>query len=59
MEAITACAQDMTESLKERDLTERRAFSEIVAMPGKAMILYKISVIQSTPKNQIYMGGGA
>ena len=47
VEAITAYAQDMTEFLKESELPERKAFmetfvKEVVVMPGKAVIRYKI-----------------
>ena len=45
LEAIAARAQDMTEFLKESELSERKAFAEtfvreIVVMPGKALIHY-------------------
>ena len=45
LEAIVARAQDMTEFLKESEMSERKAFAEtlvreIVVMPGKAVIHY-------------------
>ena len=47
MEAITARVQDIREFLKESELPGRRAFietfvSEIVVMPGKAVIRYNV-----------------
>ena len=47
MENIAAYAQDMSEFLKESELTERRAFietfvKEIVVMPGDALLRYTI-----------------
>ena len=47
LEAIVARAQDMGEFLKESALSERKAFaetfiSEIVVMPGKAVIRYNV-----------------
>ena len=50
MEAIVARGQDMTEFLKESEFSERKAFAEIftteiVVMPGKAMIHYSVPMI--------------
>ena len=47
LETITAYAQDMSEILKESELTERRAFietfvKEIVVIPGNALLRYTI-----------------
>ena len=47
VETIAAYAQDMSEFLKESELTERRAFietfvKEIVVMPGDALLRYTI-----------------
>ena len=47
METITTYAQDMSEFLKDSELTERRAFietfvKEIVVMPGKAVVRYTV-----------------
>ena len=47
VETIAAYAQDMSEFLKESELTERRAFietfvKEIVVMPGNALMRYTI-----------------
>ena len=47
VETIAAYAQDMSEFLKESELTERRAFietfvKEIVVMPGDALMRYTI-----------------
>ena len=47
LETIVARAQDMTEFLKESELSERKAFAEtfvreIVVMPGKAVVRYKV-----------------
>ncbi len=47
VETIAAYAQDMSEFLKESELTERRAFietfvNEIVVMPGDALMRYTI-----------------
>ena len=54
MEAITARAQDISEFLKKSELPERRAFieafvREIVVMPGKAVIHYKIPTPDDSP----------
>ena len=59
---IAAYAQDMSEFLKESELTERRAFietfvKEIVVMPGDALMRYTIPISQSTRKAQVLMGG--
>ena len=61
-ETIAAYAQDMSEFLKESELTERRAFietfvKEIVVMPGDALMRYTIPISQSTRKAQVLMGG--
>ena len=63
LETIVARAQDMTEFLKESELSERKAFAEtfvteIVVMPGKAVIRYTIPISQSTRKAQVLVGGG-
>ena len=55
MKTIAAYAQDMSEFLKESELTERRAFietfvKEIVVMPGDALLRYTIPISQSTRK---------
>ena len=47
VETITTYAQDMSEFLKDSELTERRAFietfvKEIVVMPGKAVVRYTV-----------------
>ena len=47
VETIAAYAQDMSEFLKESELTERRSFietfvKEIVIMPGKAVVRYTV-----------------
>ena len=47
MNTIAAYAQDMSEFLKESELTERRAFietfvKEIVVMPGDALLRYTV-----------------
>ena len=44
---MTAKAQDMTESLEKSELPERKAYvetfiREIVVMPGKAIVHYKV-----------------
>ena len=62
MKTITAYAQDMSRFLQKSELTERRAFietfvKEIELLPDNAVVRYRISVIQSTQKNQVYMGG--
>ena len=59
---IAAYAQDMSESLNESELIERRAFietfvKEIVVMPGDALMRYTIPISQSTRKAQVLMGG--
>ena len=59
---IAAYAQDMSEFLKESELTERRAFietfvKEIVVMPGDALLRYTIPISQSTPKTELFLGG--
>ena len=59
---IAAYAQDMSEFLKESELTERRAFietfvKEIVVMPGDALLRYTIPISQSTPKIAVLVGG--
>ena len=63
VETIAAYAQDMSEFLKESELTERRAFietfvKEIVVMPGDALLRYTIPISQSTRKAQVLVGGG-
>ena len=63
VETIAAYAQDMSEFLKESELTERRAFietfvKEIVVMPGDALLRYTIPISQSTPKIAVLVGGG-
>ena len=62
METIAAYAQDMSEFLKESELTERRAFietfvKEIVVMSGDALLRYTIPISQSTPKTQLLLDG--
>ena len=62
VETIAAYAQDMSEFLKESELTERRAFietfvKEIVVMPGDALLRYTIPISQSTPKTELLVGG--
>ena len=62
VETIAAYAQDMSEFLKESELTERRAFietfvKEIVVMPGDALLRYTIPISQSTPKTLLLLGG--
>ena len=51
---IAAYAQDMSEFLKESELTERRAFietfvKEIVVMPGDALLRYTIPMPDDSP----------
>ena len=63
VETIAAYAQDMSEFLKESELTERRAFietfvKEIVVMSGDALLRYTIPISQSTRKAQVLVGGG-
>ena len=60
METIAAYAQDMSEFLKESELTERRAFietfvKEIVVMPGDALLRYTIPM----PDDSRIPGGNA
>ena len=54
VETIAAYAQDMSEFLKESELTERRAFiesfvKEIVVMPDNALLRYTIPMPQDGP----------
>ena len=54
VETIAAYAQDMSEFLKESELTERRAFiesfvNEIVVMPGNALMRYSIPMPEDAP----------
>ncbi len=54
VEPIAACAQEMSEFLKESELTERRAFietfvKEIVVMPGDALVRYTIPMPDDSP----------
>ena len=54
VETITAYAQDMSEFLKESELTERRAFietfvKEIVVIPGNALLRYTIPMPDDSP----------
>ena len=60
VETIAAYAQDMSEFLKESELTERRAFietfvKEIVVMPGDALMRYTIPM----PDDSRIPGGNA
>ena len=53
VETITAYAQDMSEFLKDSELTERRAFietfaKEIAVMPGKAVVRYTVPMTDDT-----------
>ncbi len=53
VETITAYAEDMSEFLKESDLTERRAFietfvKEIVVVPGNALMRYTIPMLEDS-----------
>ena len=62
VEPIAAYAQDMSDFLKESELTGRRAFietfvKEIVVIPGDALVRYTIPISQSTRKAQVLMGG--
>ena len=62
METIAAYAQNMSEFLKESELTERRAFietfvKEIVVMSADALLRYTIPISQSTPKTQLLLDG--
>ena len=63
VEPIAAYAQDMSDFLKESELTGRRAFietfvKEIVVIPGDALVCYTIPISQSTRKAQVLVGGG-
>ena len=54
MNTIAAYAQDMSEFLKESELTERRAFietfvKEIVVTPGNALLRYTIPMPDDSP----------
>ena len=54
VETIEAYAQDMSEFLRESELTERRAFietfiKEIVIMPGKAVVRYTVPMPDDSP----------
>ncbi len=54
MNTIAAYAQDMSEFLKESELTERSAFietfvKEIVVMPGDALMRYTIPMPDDSP----------
>ncbi len=54
VETIAAYAQDMSEFLKDSELTERRAFietfvKEIVVMPGKAVVRYTVPMPDDSP----------
>ena len=54
METITAYAGDMSEFLRDSELTERRAFietfvKEIVIMPGKAVVRYTVPMPDDCP----------
>ena len=54
VETIAAYAQDMSEFLKDSDLTQRRAFietfvKEIVVMPSKAVVRYAIPMPDDSP----------
>ena len=54
VETITTYAQDMSEFLKDSELTERRAFietfvKEIVVMPGKAVVRYTVPMPDDSP----------
>ena len=50
VETIAAYAQDMSEFMKESELTERRAFvKEIVVMPGDALLRYTIPMPDDSP----------
>ena len=53
-DTIAASAHDMSEFLKESEMTERRAFietfvKEIVVMPGKALVRYTIPMPDHSP----------
>ena len=57
---IAAYAQDMSEFLKDSELTERRAFietfvKEIVVMLSDALLRYTIPISQSTTKTEVLM----
>ena len=54
VETIAAYAQDMSEFLRDSELTERRAFietfvKEIVVMPGKAVVRYTVPMPDDSP----------
>ena len=54
VETIAAYAQDMSEFLKDSELTQRRAFietfvKEIVVMPGKAVVRYTVPMPDDSP----------
>ena len=54
VETINTYAQDMSEFLKDSELTERRAFietfvKEIVVMPGKAVVRYTVPMPDDSP----------
>ena len=54
VETITTHAQDMSEFLKDSELTERRAFietfvKEIAVMPGKAVVRYTVPMPDDSP----------
>ena len=54
VETITAYAEDLSEYLKESELTERRAFiesfvKEIVVQPGNALVRYTIPMPEDSP----------
>ncbi len=60
VETIAAYAQDMSEFLRESELTERRSFietfvKEIVIMPGKAVVRYTVPM----PDDSRIPGGSA
>ena len=54
VETIATYAQDMSEFLKNSELTQRRAFietfvKEIVVMPGKAVVRYTVPMPDDSP----------
>ena len=54
VKTIAAYAEDMSEYLKESELTERRAFiesfvKEIVVQPGNALVRYTIPMPEDSP----------
>ena len=69
LETIVARAQDMTEFLKESELSERKAFAEtfvreIVVMPGKAVVRYNVPMPEDshTPgadSEEVHLDGSA